>query len=330
MIKAIYSDGQKVYWSQNVDEILDVCQSKPKSIWIDVFLENHELTQAETYLLTDVFKFHEMSLEDCLFPQYFPKAEEFENYTFCAIHGIQLKPNYFSDFDDSIYELNLFIGKGFVVTVHIEDLFFLETAFEKSKTRAQVDFKSLEKVLYNIFNKVVTSYEFTLEKIDSKVEDLEDEILQEPESENIEEILDLKKVIFALRKIAEAQQTAYIYFTRHGNEFISKENLVYFRDIYLQCVRTNQAIVMRSQTVVSLLEVYMSNVNIRLTEVMKVLTIVATVLMPVLIISGYFGMNVEFPEYKVFGQGGSWFFAVGLMVVAIVALLVYFKKKKWF
>jgi magnesium transporter len=92
----------------------------------------------------------------------------------------------------------------------------------------------------------------------------------------------------------------------------------------------NQAIVMRSQMVVSLIEVYMSSVTVKLTEVMKFLTVIATVLMPVLIVSGYYGMNVVFPEYLIFGQKGSWFFAVGLIFVSIMAMLMYFKKRKWF
>ncbi|MDR2708458.1 MAG: magnesium transporter CorA family protein [Elusimicrobiota bacterium] len=330
MLKAIYSDGQKAGFSYNTGDIISIAKSKPKMIWIDIFLANHEISQEETMLLAEVFKFHEMSIEDCLFPQYFPKAEEFENYVFCAIHGIQLKPNYISDFDDSVYELNIFVGRGFLITVHIEDLFFLETMFEKAKAKWQVDFKSLEKVLYNIFNKVVTSYEFTLEKVDDKIEALEDEILENPETENMEQILDLKKTVFTLRKLSESQQNVYVYFTRSQNEAVSKEYLVYFRDTYFQCVRTNQSVVMRSQMLVSLLDVYMSNVTVKLTEVMQVLTIIATILMPVLVISGYFGMNVEFPEYVFFGQKGAWFFAVGLMIACVAILLIYFKKKKWF
>jgi len=330
MIKAIYSIGGAVAAEYNVIRILEAYKRKPDLIWIDISLENRELSNEEMLLLSESFKFHEMSIEDCLFPQYYPKVEIFEDYVFGVVHGIQLKPNYFQEFEDSIYELNVFIGRDFVVTVHTEELFFLETIFEKAKARPQIEMRSLENLLYNIFNKVVTSYEFTLEKIDDKMEDLEDNILEDPETQNMEEILDTKKVIFAMRKIAESQQVTYFYFTRANDNLISKEYLVYFRDIYTQCARINQAIVMRSQMVVSLLEVYMSSVTVRLTKVMKFLTVIATVLMPVLIISGYYGMNVKFPEYSIFGKEGSWFFAVCLMLVAIIAMLVYFKKKKWF
>ena len=329
MIQAIYSLNNEFFTETDPVKIAEAYKKNPKLIWIDIHLENHELSQEETSLLAETFQFHEMSIEDCLFPQYFPKMEEFEHYVFGAVHGIQLKPNYFQEFDDSIYELNVFAGKGFVVTVHVEELFFIETLFEKAKARPQVEMKAFENLLYNIFNKVVASYEFTLDKIDDRLEDLEDDILEDPETENMEQILNTKKVIFAIRKIAESQSAAYMYFTR-ANGLISKEYLVYFRDIYTQCARINQAVIMRSQMVVSLLEVYMSSVTVKLTEAMKVLTIIATVIMPVLIISGYFGMNVKFPEYAFFGEDGSWFFAVGLMLAAIIGLIVYFKKKKWF
>ncbi len=330
MIQAIYSLNNGFFTETDPVKIAEAYKKKPDLIWIDIHLENHELTQEETSLLTETLQFHEMSIEDCLFPQYFPKMEEFEHYVFGAVHGIQLTPNYFQEFDDSIYELNVFAGKGFVVTVHVEELFFIETLYEKAKARPQIEMKNIENLLFNIFNKVVSSYEFTLDKIDDKLEDLEDDILEDPEQEIMQEILDTKKVIFAIRKIAESQQTAYVFFTRANNGLISKEYLVYFRDIYTQCARINQAIIMRSQMVVSMVEVYMSSVTVKLTESMKVLTIIATVVMPVLIISGYFGMNVRFPEYALFGEEGSWFFAVGLMVVAIVAMIIYFKKKKWF
>ncbi|MDR3071846.1 MAG: magnesium transporter CorA family protein [Endomicrobium sp.] len=330
MIKAIYSMNGTIINECDALKITRDFREKPDLMWIDIHLKNHELTHDETLLLSEAFGFHEMSIEDCFFPQYYPKIEEFDNYVFGAIHGIQLRPNYFQEFENSIYELNFFVGKGFIVTTHTEELFFLETLFEKAKARPQLEMKSIENILYNVFNKVVSSYGFTLEKIDDKMEALEDSVLENPETENMGEILDIKKVIFAIRKIAESQQVAYVYFTRGNNNLISREYLVYFRDVYTQCAKVNQAIIMRSQMIVSLIEVYMSSVTVRLTEVMKFLTVIATVLMPVLIVSGYYGMNVAFPEYLIFGKSGSWFFAVCIMVVTIIAMLVYFKKKKWF
>ncbi|MDR1511713.1 MAG: magnesium transporter CorA family protein [Endomicrobium sp.] len=330
MIKTIFSLNSSVITGCGALNVLDNYGKNPDIMWVDIHLENHELSHEEMLLLSESFKFHEMSIEDCLFPQFYPKVEAFENYVFGAVHGIQLKPHYFQEFDDSIYELNIFVGRNFLVTVHTEELFFLETIFEKVRAKPQIEMKSLESLLYSIFDKVVSSYELALEKIDDKIEDLEDDILADPGNEDMERILDTKKVIFAIKKVAESQQAAYFYFTRASDDLISKEYLVYFRDIYTHCARINQSIVARSQMVVSLLEVYMSSVTVKLTEVMKFLTVIATIVMPVLIVSGYYGMNLEFPERRILEDKGLWFLAVGLMLISIVAMLVYFKKKKWF
>jgi len=329
MIKAIYAFNGEFHTENDAAAIAEIVNKKPKLIWVDILLDNHDISHEETSLLAEAFKFHELSLEDCLFPQYYPKMEEFENYVFSSVHGIQLKPNYLQEFDESIYELDVFAGKDFVVTVHTEELFFIETIFEKAKARPQIELKSLANLMYNIFNKVVSSYEFTLEKIDDKMDILEDAILADPEKKQMEEILNIKKIILAIKKVAESQQMAYVYFTRSNNSIITKEYTAYFRDIFFQCARINQSVVIRSQMISGLLEVYMSSVTVKLNEAMKILTIIATIVMPIFIISSYFGMNVKFPEYSLFGEAGAWFFAVSLMCVAIVALVIYLKKKKF-
>jgi magnesium transporter len=329
MIKSIYFFNDNVMIDNNVATITETINKDPDFIWIDINLENHELNFDEMQLLYKSFKFHEMSIEDCLFPQYYPKIEEFTNYLFGAIHGIELKPTYFNNLEDSIYELNFFIGKNFIVTVHTEELFFLEKLFENTKIKPLITAKNIETMLYNIFNKVISSYELVLDKIDDKLEFLEENVLTNPESENIEQILNNKKVIFIMKKTVEAQQSVYVYFTRKNTNLISAEYLVYFRDIYIQYSRVYQSVIMRSQMVVSLLEVYMSSVTLRLTEIMKLLTIIATIVMPVLLISGYYGMNVLFPEYIVFGKDKLWFFAVSLMIITTIIMLIYFKRKKW-
>jgi magnesium transporter len=325
MIKAIYPINGATVVEYSSLKIAEDYKKNPDFMWIDVRLENHELTSNEMALLSSLFNFHEMSIEDCLFPQYYPKIEEFENYVFVAAHGIQLKQNYFQEFEDSIYELDFFVGKGFIVTLHTEELFFLETLFEKAKMKPQVEMKSLEYMLYNIFNKVVSSYELTLEKIDDKMEFLEDIVLKSPETKNMEEILDIKKIVFTMRKIAEAQQAIYAHFTRASNNLIAKEYFVYFRDIYMQSVKMNKALTMRSQMVVSLIEIYMSSVTIKLTDIMKFLAVIATIVMPALIVTGVFGMNLRFTAIDHFGAGT----VVGLIAVCMLAVFIWFKRKKW-
>jgi magnesium transporter len=223
MIKAIYVQNGDSAVETNIDHIPAILEKKPRLIWVDITIENNELSGEEIALLSECFKFHELSIEDCLFPQYHPKVEEFETYVFAAVHGIRLKAKDLSDFEDAIYELDLFIGKDFIVTVHTSELLVIDSLFEKAKLKPQVELKTLENLLYNIFQKVVTSFEFTMDKIGDHVDLIEDRVLENPSAELMTEIFALKKTLLNLRKITDPQQNVYTYFTREQTGIISRK-----------------------------------------------------------------------------------------------------------
>jgi magnesium transporter len=330
MIKAIYAKNGAGAVEICIDKIPGILEQKPRLLWLDITIENNDLSSEEIALLSDVFKFHELSIEDCLFPQYHPKAEEFEQYLFVAVHGIRLKAKDLSDFENSIYELDVFIGKDLVVTVHTTELLVIENLFERAKLKPQVELKTLESLLYSIFQKVVSSYEFTLDKLGDRLDALEDKVITDPSAELMQEILDLKKILLNLRKITEPQQHVYSYFSRETLGIISRKYSAYFRDIFFQFDRINQSIAAHNQMIGSILEVYVSGVTLKLNEVMKFLTIIATVLLPAVLIVSYYGMNVSFPEHILFGSKNVWYFAMALIIIFTIATYLYIKKKKWF
>lgn len=331
MIKAIYiKNNNDSLIETNIDNIPKILEQKPKLVWVDITLENNENSIEEIAFLADSFKFDDLSIEDCLFPQYHPKIEEFENYVFVAIHGIKGKIQDFSDFENSIYELDLFLGKDYIVTVHTEELLIMETLFKKAKTNTQAIMRSTEILLYNIFQKVVSSFELTIEKINESFDELEDRVLENPSTELLNEIFAAKKKILNIRKIAEPQQNVYSYFSIERTGFISKKNTAYFRDIFFQYDRISQTILSQGQIISSILEIYISGTTQKLNEVMKFLTIIATILMPAILVASYYGMNVSFPEHKVLGADKAWYFAVFIIIVFTIGVYYYIKKKKWF
>lgn len=332
MIKAIYvknGNGESAVATQ-IDNIAGILEQKPRLMWLDIEIENNELSLEEIALLSDTFKFHELSIEDGLFPQYHPKVEEFENYVFVAVHGVRPNAKGCTDFDDAIYELDLFIGKDFLVTMHTSEIVAIDSLFEKAKLKPQVELRTLENLLYNIFQKVVSTYEVSLEKINDTVDQIEDRVLENPSPELMAEILDLKKLLLNLRKITEPQKNVYVYFTRESAGFISKKSTAYFRDIYFRFDSLNQSIGSVSQIISSMLEVYVSSVTLKLNEVIKFLTIIATIFLPAVLIASYYGMNVSFPEHRIFGDRYVWYFAFFVIVASTVATYVYIRKKKWF
>jgi magnesium transporter len=330
MIKAIYAFNGDSAVETRIENIPAIIEKGPRLMWLDIAIERNELSNEEIALMTECLHFHELSVEDALFPQYHPKIEEFENYVFTAIHGVRMKARDLTDFENSIYELDVFVGKNFVVTVHAGEVAMIDSLFEKAKLKPQVELRSLENLLYNIFQKVVSSFELTMDNMGDKIDDIEDRILKDPTAELIGELFDLKKILLNLRKITEPQKNIYTYFTRETNGIISRKFTAYFRDIYYQFDGLSQSIANYNQIISSVLEIYVSGATLKLNEIIKFLTIIATVFLPGVLIASYYGMNVSFPERQVFGTEGVWYFVIALILSATAGIFWYMKKKKWF
>jgi len=305
-------------------------EGRSKLLWIDIFAENHELKNEEISVLFDSFKFHELSIEDCLFPQYQPKVEEFEEYVFVAVHGIKTKDCDCSDIENKIFELDIFLGKDYIVTVHTEPIPQIDLLFEKAKLKPQVELKSIDYLLYTMFDKIYNSYEFIVEKFNEKINTIEDAVLENPSRERMTEIFSFKKQLLSLKKVLEPQLNVYTYFTRESNGFISKKYSAYFRDMLSNYKRASQAIDSSNQIMGSLLEIYVSNVTLKLNEIIKFLTVIATIFLPALLITSYFGMNVPFFERALFGEENTWFFAFGIIILSTALTYIFIKRKKWF
>jgi len=330
MIKAIYAKNGNSSIETNIDNIPGIIEQKPRLIWIDINIGSCELSNEEISLLSETFKFHELSIEDCLIPQYHPKVEEFEDYVFVATHGIRAGAKDFSNFEDAFYELDMFIGKDYLVTVHTSEILAVEMLFERAKLKPQVELRSIENLIYNIFQKIINGYELSLDKINDTVDLIEDKILENPSHELMLEIFSLKKILLNLRKITEPQKNVYTYFTRETTGIISKKFTAYFRDVYFQFDRINQSIASYNQIIGSILEIYVSGVTLKLNEVIKFLTIIATIFLPAVLITSYYGMNVTFPEHRIFGAPHVWYFVFFVLVASTIAVYIMIRKKKWF
>jgi magnesium transporter len=330
MIKAIYLNDGICQQETSIEKINKIYTDKTSLLWVDITLEKGDLSTDEITLLTDTFKIHELSVEDCLFPLYNPKVEEFDNYLFISTHGIRLKNLNMAEFDESMYELDIFLAKNLIITAHTEELEFIDTLIHKAKVKPQVELKCVEILLYKILFTVISNLEFTMDKISDKIDILEDKVLEYPNPNILEQILDLKKVLLSMRKIADPQKNVYSFFSREHNEYIKDSYSAYFRDITDQLNSLNKAINYNSQMVSSLITIYMSSVTLKLNEIMKFLSIIATIFLPILIFASYYGMNVTFPEITILGASGAWFFAVFLILASTIAIAIYMKKKKWF
>ncbi|MEW6619925.1 MAG: magnesium/cobalt transporter CorA [bacterium] len=305
----------------NLTEIL---KNNDHLLWIDLI----DPTDEEIGILSEDFKFHELAIEDCLFPQSQPKVDDFGDYIFIVIQGVK---KYRENGEEELKteDLNIFFGKNFVVTVQEEPFKSIANLASRCKQNPMFLDKGSDFLLHAIIDGVIDSYLPFLEEIDDKIEQVEDEVLVKPGKQAImNEIFSLKKQILAIRKIIGPQRAVIGLLSRRDIPFIKPNTLIYYRDIYDHLVRIGDTIDMYRDLTTNILEIYFSWTSSRLTEVMKVLTLIATIMMPLTLITSYYGMNIKLPEFT-WGCIRSMPFVWALLIGTTLGLLMFFRHRKW-
>jgi len=264
------------------------------------------------------FGLHELQIEDCRHRPQRPKTEEHDHYIFTVLKHMH-DPNDL-EFDD----IDVFIGPDFLISVHRAD----SAVFDAVRTRAEQEHtERLDRVFYMIVDKIIDAYQPVLDKLADDIADIEDVVLEKPDPEMLARIFALKRKLVDFRRVAGGMREVVNELIRREKGLLGDDLDVYFRDVYDHIIRTVELIETYRDLLSGALDIYLSAVANRTNEVMKILTIWGTVALPLVIITGFFGMNLKLPwEGSYLGTA----FVLVLMAVSTVAVLVYFKVKRWF
>lgn len=291
-------------------------------LWVDLEAPDDE----EIDILVHDFKFHPLSIEDCIFPQNRPKIEEFPDYSFIVFHAILYDPT--PEKGLSFKELNIFIGKNFLVTIHDESLRSITNIKSRCKEKQEYMKKGPDFLLHLILDSIVDSYFPILDQMDEEIDKIEDKIFSQPTTQLLNRIFTLKRNLIAFRKTINPQREIINLLTRRDFPYIQSTTLVYFRDVYDHLVRMVDTIDTYREIISSALEAYLSVTSNQLNTIMKTLTIIATIMMPLTLIASFYGMN-----FKRFFPPLDWDYSVTVLVIMMVlitgAMLYYFHRKKW-
>ncbi len=272
------------------------------------------------------FGLHPLVMEDILHTDQRPKMEDFEDYIFIVAKMLsfdqeknQLKAEQFS----------LILGRNYVVTFQerVGDVF--EPIRERlRKEKSRIRRMPPDYLAYALIDAIVDHYFIVLEKIGETVESLEEELVTNPTPETLQTIHHLKRELIFLRKSVWPLRELISKMERGEAGLIQEKTTVFLRDVYDHTIQVIDTVETLRDMVTGMLDVYLSSVSNRMNEVMKVLTIIATIFIPITFIAGVYGMNFEFmPELKwPWGYPLVW----GVMVTIGMVMLIYFKKKKWF
>jgi magnesium transporter len=289
-------------------------QPLPGVAWYDI----SDPGSSELDRLAQQLGFHELQVEDCRHRPQRAKTEEFENYIFCVLKHLRNDAGFtFEDFD-------VFLTKNEVVSVHEPHSDILE----KARVRAQQSrVTEPGRIFYILLDTIVDEYSPVLDRVAEETNDIESVVLECPEPKVLARIFKLKRILIEFRRAAAGMREVVNALVRREGGILSDQLDPYLRDIYDHIIRTVEFIETYRDLLGGALDIYLSAVANRTNEVMKVLTIWGTIALPMVIITGFFGMNLALPWQH--NAHGAWY-AVGLMAVTTIASLAYFKKKRWF
>lgn len=290
-------------------------------VWVD--LENP--TGEETkHVLEKIFQFHPLAIEDCVSVSHLPKVEEYDGYLFMVIHAVDFnrKEEHFRT-----TELNLFFGKNFLVTWHMEPLRSVQAALERC-TKATHTARGSDRVAHSILDALVDHYLPVLHEFSEDISEIETKVMETRlHSELMNRVLQLKKEVLQLCAVIRAQRDVLSRFARGEFKIIRPQLVPYYRDVYDHLGRYNEMAESFRESLNSTMQLYLSLSSNHTSEVVKVLTLFTVVSTPVMIIGTWYGMNFHnMPEL-------SWKFgyevALLLTVISTVGCVGYFKRRGW-
>ncbi len=306
----------------NIDQVRDCLATGEGLLWLDM----EDLTNEDAELLSNVFCFHPLAVADCTSKNIHPpKIDDFEQYVFIIVHGI----NYHIESEVvETTELALFLGKNYVVTSHDIPMRSVSSVLDRVRKDGRPMRRGADFLAHDLIDALVDNIMPTINGIDEENDRLEAEALHEPKRETLTSIMQVKRSVLALTRVTLPQREIMNGLSRGDYPFISERAQIYYRNIYDHLVRIEMLTLGLRDMAESVLSTYLSSVSNRMNEVMKVLTLIATIFIPLTFIVGIYGMNfANMPELQ---WTYGYFVILIVMAVIGISLAVYFKRRRWF
>jgi magnesium transporter len=291
-------------------------------LWVDLAAPSIP----EQLLLSDTFAFHALSVEDARADIQYPKIEAYDGYLYVILHGIRYGAG---QEGFATRDVDFFVGPNYLVTVHDGQSRSIHEIQENVERNHKIMGEGPVALFHRIVHSMVDHYRPEVEKLEDRIDEIEKTVFSRgSHPELIRRILNVKREVSGLRRITTPQRDVIARLARRDFVDISTDLSFRFRDIYDAIVRIADDSVMFQDRVTGILEAHLTNVNNRLNEVMKVLTVVATIFMPLTLLSGLWGMNVPLPHFPG-GEGAQFWWAFGIMAGVVVVMLLMFRRKHW-
>ena len=300
---------------------------KTNVVWVDFLAETEAEIELAKDTMLNVFKFHPLTVEDCMETRNQPKVEGFPDYLYFILHGI--KPQETSSTNFVTKELDGFLGDNYVVTFHTERFQSIKNVKQQIRTSTFACRRGAAYLLHQIFDQLIDLYMPIVDDFDIVINELEDRVFLMKNSDNLvlEEIMDLRRSVARLKRIS-SRQLDTLYRISHGEfQQIPETILPFYRDVYDHLLRISDLSENYRDLVAGLFDIHFAVGANRTNDIIKFLTIFSAIWLPLSFIAGVYGMNFEnMPELK---TRYGYFFTLALMALVALSLLGYFWRKGW-
>lgn len=310
---------------QMKDAQIESCLLQPveyKNIWINV-VGLHDIELIEK--LNKHFNIHPLVTEDILHTDQRAKVEEFDDYLFVTLRALnwnEATQTFISE------QISIVFGKGYLLSFQEQNSsLFTKIQERMCRARGRLRQRGIDYLAYALLDIIVDHYFVILERLGEIIDDVEGSIIKQPMPQDAHTLYHLKQEMYAFRKAVWPLREVINHLLRSDGEMVSDYTTIYLRDVYDHTIQAIETIETFRDMLAGMLDIYLSTITNRMNEIMKVLTIISTIFIPITFIASIYGMNfTNIPELQ-----WRWGYPVilGAMAVMAIIMLVYFKRKKW-
>ncbi len=289
-------------------------------LWVDICQEPVEAVEP---LLKDIFHFHPLAIDDALRETHVPRIDNWGDYAYLVVHDVSFDS---ARIELEAREVDIFLGRNFLVTHHAQPIDFVDRVWTGTVGDQRLLERGPDFLLYDLLDLLTSDYMPIVDALDNAVDELEAEIFDAPTRRTLNTLFSIKRVALQLRRIIGPQREVLNRLARDDYKMIDAADRVYFRDVYDHLVRLADVNEGLRDLISGALDTYLSVSSNRINEIMKVLTIISALFMPIAFLSGFFGMNFTWIPFNSRWLLGG---ALGIMIVVPLLMLLWFKRRGW-
>jgi magnesium transporter len=327
MIRSLYFEpGKPIRKDLPPQEFPKLIRNRRGILWVDFVGEPPEVCRP----ILEGFGFHPLSIDDALLETHVPRLDDWGEYLYIVLNYMHAH-NSGHEWDTTVDEIDTFLGANYIVTHHDHPVAAIDSTWNACDLDPRTLQEGADHLLYKMADYLVADYMPIVEEIDEGINEIEDQVFDRPSPHTLEKLFALKRVLLAMRRILLPQREVLNKLARDPYKMIDPKDRIFFRDIYDHLVRLHDINESLRDLVSGAQDTYLSVINNRMNEIMKTLTIITVLFMPLTFLTGYFGMNFFGPHGNLDVWTTSPIFYITLAIILFTPLIMYIwmRRRTW-